>query len=128
MTLELWMLLGSSMLLFVLVMVQQLHVDLTLGPKYALSNREEAKPSTGISGRIDRAILNLRENLLLFAPVVLVLAIAGISNGATRNGAMVFFVARIVHALTYVLGITGIRSFAWLVGIVGIGMMLSALF
>ena len=128
MTLELWMLLGSSMLLFVLIMVQQLHVDLTLGPKYALSNREEAKPSTGISGRIDRAILNLRENLLLFAPVVLVLAIAGISNGATRNGAMVFFVARIVHALTYVLGITGIRSFAWLVGIVGIGMMLSALF
>ena len=128
MTLELWMLLGCSMLLFVLVMVQQLHVDLTLGPKYALSNREEAKPSTGISGRIDRAILNLRENLLLFAPVVLVLAIAGISNGATRNGAMVFFVARIVHALTYVLGISGIRSFAWLVGFVGIGMMLSALF
>ena len=128
MTLELWMLLGSSMLLFVLVMVQQLHVDLTLCPKYALSNREEAKPSTGISGRIDRAILNLRENLSLFVPVVSVLAIAKISNGATQNGAILFFVARIVHAITYVFGITGIRSLAWFAGIVGIGIMLSALF
>ncbi|MCJ8278645.1 MAG: MAPEG family protein [Rivularia sp. ALOHA_DT_140] len=128
MTLELWMLLGCSMLLFALVMLQQLHVDLTLGPKYALSNREEAKPNTGISGRIDRAILNLRENLLLFAPVVLVLAIVGISSGATQNGAILFFVARIVHAVTYVLGITGIRSLAWFAGIVGIGIMLSALF
>jgi len=128
MTLELWMLLGSSMLLFVLIMLQQLHVDLTLGPKYALSNREEAKPSTGISGRIDRAILNLRENLLLFVPVVLVLAIVGISNGITQNGAIVFFIARIVHAVTYVLGITGVRSLAWFAGIVGIGMMLSAVF
>ncbi|MEO1185368.1 MAG: MAPEG family protein [Cyanobacteria bacterium J06636_27] len=128
MTLELWMLLGSSMLLFVLVMLQQLHVDLTLGPKYALSNREEPKPDTGISGRIDRAILNLRENLLLFAPVVLVLAIVEISNGITQNGAIVFFVARIVHAFTYVIGITGVRSLAWFAGIVGIGMMLSAVF
>ena len=128
MTIELWMLLGSSKLLFALVKLQQLHVDLTLGPKYALSNREEAKPNTGISGRIDRAILNLRENLLLFAPVVLILAIAKISNGATQNGAILFFVARIIHAVTYVLGITMIRSLAWFAGIVGIGIMLSALF
>ena len=128
MTIELWMLLGSSMLLFALVMLQQLHVDLTLGPKYALSNREEAKPNTGISGRIDRAILNLRENLLLFAPVVLILAIAKVSNGSTQNGAILFFVARILHAVTYVLGITMIRSLAWFAGIVGIGIMLSALF
>ncbi|MGB3636216.1 MAG: MAPEG family protein [Rivularia sp. (in: cyanobacteria)] len=128
MTIELWMLLGSVLLLFVLIMAQQLHVDLTIGPKYALSNREEAKPSTGMSGRIDRAISNLRENLLLFAPVVLVLAIAGISTGITKNGAIVFFVARIVHAVTYVLGITGVRSLAWFAGIVGIGMMLSGLF
>lgn len=116
------------MLLFVLIMVQQLQVDLTMGVKYAVSNREEAKPSTGMSGRIDRAILNLRENLLLFATVVLVLATAEISNGATRNGSILFFVARIVHAVTYVLGITGIRSLAWFAGIVGIGIMLSALF
>ncbi|MGF1514270.1 MAG: MAPEG family protein [Elainellaceae cyanobacterium] len=127
MTTELWTLLGSVLLLFALVMVQQLHVDLTAGPKYALSNREEKKPDTALAGRIDRAILNLRENLIMFAPVVLVLAIAGISTGATRLGATLFLVARVVHAVTYILGIIGIRSAAWFAGIVGIGVMLSGL-
>lgn len=128
MTVELWMLLGSSLLLFVLIMVQQLHTDFAIGPKYALSNREEPKPSAGISGRIDRAIINLKENLLLFMPVVLVLAIVGISTGATQTGSIVFFIARIIHAITYISGILLVRSLAWLGGMVGIGMMLTALF
>ena len=43
-------------------------------------------------------------------------------------GAIVFFIARIIHALTYVLGIIVIRSLSWFAGIIGIGIMLSALF
>lgn len=128
MTLELWMLLGCCLLLFILVMVQQIHTDLKMGAKYALSNREELKPNAGISGRIDRAILNLRENMLLFAPVVLVLAVAGISTGATQTGAIIFLIARTIHAITYVLGIILVRSLSWFAGIIGIGIMISALF
>lgn len=128
MTIELWMLLGSGEILFALVMVQQLNIDLTVGAKYALSNRSETITKTPLGGRIDRAIMNLRENLALFTPVVLVLAVAEVSTGATRMGAIVFFVARIIHAITYVLGIIVIRSLSWFVGIIGIGIMLSALF
>ncbi|MEM6613767.1 MAG: MAPEG family protein [Cyanobacteria bacterium P01_C01_bin.72] len=128
MTVELWMLLGSAAILFVLVMLQQLHLDLTAGAKYALSNRSEPITKSPFAGRIDRAIMNLRENLLLFAPVVLVLAIADISTGRTQTGAVVFFIARIIHAITYVSGIILVRSLSWFAGIIGIGIMLSALF
>lgn len=128
MTIELWMLLGSAAILFVLVMLQQLNLDLTAGAKYALSNRSESITKSPFAGRIDRAIMNLRENLLLFIPVVLVLATAGISTGATQTGAVVFFVARIVHAITYVTGIILVRSLSWFAGIIGIGIMLSAIF
>ena len=128
MTIELWMLLGSSAILFVLIMLQQLYLDLTAGAKYALSNRSEPIAKSSLAGRIDRAIMNLRENLLLFAPVVLVFAVAGISTGSTQTGAIVFFIARIVHAITYVSGIIMVRSLSWFAGIIGIGIMLSALF
>ena len=128
MTIELWMLLGSGAILFALVMVQQLNIDLTVGAKYALSNRSEAITKTPLGGRIDRAIMNLRENLVLFTPVVLVLAVIEVSTGATQTGAIIFFIARIIHAITYVLGIIVIRSLSWFAGIIGIGIMLSALF
>lgn len=128
MTIELWMLLGSAAILFVLLMLQQLHLDLTEGAKYALSNRSEMIAKSALSGRIDRAINNLRENLILFTPVVLVLAAIDLSTGATQTGAIIFFIARIVHAATYVLGITVVRSLGWFAGIIGIGIMLSALF
>ncbi len=128
MTLELWMLAGSVLLLFVLIMIQQLHTDVTIGAKYALSNREVPKPITGLSGRIDRTLANHKENLLLFAPIVLILATVGISTGVTRNGAILFLAARIVHALSYIFGLIPFRSVVWMLGIVGIGMMASALF
>lgn len=128
MTLELWMLVGSVFLLFVLVMTQQLHTDVTVGVKYALSNREEPKSRAGLSGRIDRTIANHKENLLFFAPIVLILAAAGISTGVTRNGAILFLAARIAHALMYIFGLVPFRSVAWMLGIVGVGMMASALF
>lgn len=128
MTIELWMLLRSAAILFVLVMLQQLNVDLTTGVKYALSNRSEVITKTPLAGRIERAIMNLRENLAFFTPVVLILAVAEISTGVTQTGAVIFFIARIVHAITYVFGIIVIRSLSWFAGIIGIGIMLSALF
>ena len=128
MTIELWMLLANSAILFILIMLQQLYIDLTAGPKYALSNRSEPITKSPLAGRIERAIANLKENLLLFAPVVLVLAVAGVSTKATQTGAILFFVARIVHAITYVSGIILVRSLSWFAGIIGIGIMLSALF
>jgi len=51
--------------------------------------------------------------------VFLVAAVAHISNPATVFGAQLFFYARVVHALLYLVGVPWIRPLAWGVGIAG---------
>jgi uncharacterized MAPEG superfamily protein len=49
--------------------------------------------------RAFRAHLNLLEQFLPYAVIVLIGHIAGVSNGTTRICAIVFFVLRVVHAV-----------------------------
>ena len=60
---------------------------------------------------------------MLFTPVALIIAFAGLSNPLTALGAEIYFYSRVVHAVTYAAGITYIRTIAWVAGIVGLGMM-----
>jgi uncharacterized MAPEG superfamily protein len=83
------------------------------------SNREGVADPTGAAGRGLRAHRNLIENLVPFAIAVLVAHVLGISNAMTAAGALVFLAARLVHAVSYFLGITGVRTLAYLAGLVG---------
>ena len=57
-------------------------------------NREGLPEITGWAGRAKRAHLNMIENLVLFAALVLIAAVAGKANAMTAMGAMIFFWAR----------------------------------
>lgn len=54
--------------------------------------------------RAFRAHLNLLEQFLPFAVVVIVAHLAGVSNGVTASAALVFFVLRLVHAVWMIAG------------------------
>lgn len=127
MTVELWVLLACVLIMLVLVFVQQIHIDRTMGAKYAISNRSDPRAPSDFGGRADRALANIIENLILYAPVALMVAIAGASSGVTQLGALIFLGGRVVHAVTYLAGIVLVRSLAWLAGIVGILMMVYGL-
>lgn len=127
MIVELWVLLACVLLTFVLVFVQQIHIDRTMGAKYAISNRSEPRVASAFGGRADRALANIKENLVLYAPVALMIAIAGASSGLTQLGALVFLGGRVVHAITYLAGVVLVRSLAWMAGIIGLGMMVYGL-
>ena len=107
--------------------MQQLHVDFTMGVAYALSNRAEPRRPSAFGDRVARAIDNLRENNLLFAPVALSVAVLGASTGLTQTGALVYGIGRVVHAASYLAGITVIRSLGWAAGVAGIAMMVFSL-
>lgn len=66
--------------------------------------------------RAKRAHLNAIENLAVFAPVVLVAAIVGISTPATVWSARIYLVARLLHYVIYTAGIPVIRTLAFLAG------------
>ena len=119
MTIELWALLGVAAVLWLAILVQQLQLDKVAGAQYALSNRDEGHRfdgATALTGRLTRLVRNHVEGLALFAPLVLIAAVADISNAWTQRTAMIFLVTRLLHFVFYAAGITPFRSFAWGIG------------
>jgi uncharacterized MAPEG superfamily protein len=86
-------------------------------------NREGLPEYTGWAGRAKRAHLNMIENLVLFAALVLIAAVANKANATTAMGAMIFFWARLAYAIIYVIGIPWLRTLAWAVSVIGLAMI-----
>ena len=126
MTVDLWMLIASTALSWLLIMVAA--TPAVADVKVGLGNREDLPAPTGLFGRASRASANMKENLPMFAVVVLVAHVSGSADATSALGAQIFFGARVAHALIYIAGIPGIRTLSWLVSIVGMGMVASSLF
>ncbi len=69
--------------------------------------------------RAHRAHLNLLENLVPFAALVLVAHVSGAANEITALGVRLFFWGRLVQAAVHIAGIPWIRTFAFAVSWVG---------
>jgi len=81
-------------------------------------NRDRAPAADGLSGRIARAHANLVESLVPFAASVLAAHILQVSNRWTVAASALYVAARFVHATSYALGVTIIRSAAFYAGVV----------
>ena len=127
MTVELTMLAYSAGLLFLLVMVQAFAGIRSVGAVPLANSRDDLPPAKGFHARMLRVVDNHREGLTIFAPLVLIAAVAHVSNGVTVLGAQLFFYSRVVHAGLYLLGAPMIRPLAWAVGLAGTVMIFAAL-
>jgi uncharacterized MAPEG superfamily protein len=65
--------------------------------------------------RTYRAHINLVENLPVFASLVLVAHVSDQNNDLTAQAAMVFFWARVAHAVVYIAGWPYVRTLAFFV-------------
>lgn len=66
--------------------------------------------------RSRQAHANAVENLVVFAPLVLIAAFLNVSNPVTLLAAKIYLVARLVHYSVYIAGIPVIRTLAFLSG------------
>lgn len=128
MTPELTYLAYSIAVFFVVVFVQATAGILNNGGLAMANARDNLKPPTVFQARMKRLTDNYRENLWFFAPLVLIAAIAGISNQWTVLGAQVFLFSRIAHAVWYAFGWPYVRPVFWFAGVIGCGMIFLALF
>jgi len=126
MTIELQMLVYSTALLIVLVLAQAVTGVSSAGLMPLVGPRDNLPPPKTFHARMLRVVDNHREGLTMFAPLVLVLALAQISNQWTQFGAQLFFYSRVVHAVLYIAAVPLVRPLAWTVGVVGTVMMLLA--
>ena len=82
----------------------------------AVGYPENAKPQSAWAQRLMKAHYNAVENLVLFAPLVLIAHITGVSNEWTIMACAVFFWARLVHAVTYTFAVPWLRTLSFAAG------------
>lgn len=97
---------------YVLNRVQVRGVPRSLG-----NPRPDDKPHADWAERAIRAHANAVENLVLFAPVVLALAMTDKTDATTAMACGIYFAARVVHYAAYVLGVPVVRTLAYLTGL-----------
>ena len=123
MSVELLMLVYSAVLLLVIILVQAGLGISQNGLMAQAGNRDNLAEPTVLRQRLQRLSANMQENLVLFAIVVLVASAAGVSNDTTAMGAVVFFYARVGHAIIYTFGWPVIRPLFYFAGVIGVGMI-----
>ena len=117
----------SGLLCLVLALPYTTALVLKLGLPVMAGNRENFPVIEGWIGRAKRAHLNMVENLVPFA--ALLLAAAGLNKMGplTVLGAQLFFWGRVGHAAAYIAGIAYARTAAYLVSVVGMVLIFVAI-
>jgi uncharacterized MAPEG superfamily protein len=120
---ELMLLAWSAALCLVLVLPYATALTLKLGLPTMAGNREGLPEPTGWIGRAKRAHMNMLENLVPFAALVLAAHTMGKLGALTMLGAQLFFWGRVVHAGSYIAGIRYVRTLGFFAGYVGMAMI-----
>ena len=73
------------------------------------------KPQSPWAIRLMKAHHNAVENLVVFAALVLAANALGVSNSVVAGASMVYFWARVVHALSYTFAVAWVRTISFTV-------------
>jgi uncharacterized MAPEG superfamily protein len=105
----------AALLQAVQLMLFAVAANLQVGPAYSLSPRDEQRRLTGLAGRLQRALSNHVEALVLFAVAVVLVTLAGKASALTAASAWVYLGARTLYVPAYAFGWTPWRSLIWAV-------------
>lgn len=127
-SIEMKMLLYSSILGIVSLLIATHLATKQRGVKWNLSPRDEPVPElTGIAGRMDRAFKNFMQTFPFFIAAIVMVQITGMQSTSSMVGAHMYFWARLIYIPLYAAGIPVVRSLVWLVSLIGLIMVMAAL-
>ena len=120
----------SVVLLLVQLVLQALPGVIEFGLAYAFSPRDERTAAEGRrSARASSAPSTIcSKPIPAFVALALALAVTGKTGGMGATGAQIWFWARVVYVPVYALGIPYLRTLIWTISVIGLVMMLIALF
>jgi len=127
MSVDIQMLIAATVLCVLLALPYTMGFIFTRGLFVVAGNREDFPSGKGWIGRSHRAHVNMVENLVPFAALVLAAQVSNQADAWTALGAQVFLYSRIVHAVVYILGVPWLRTLAWFGGVIGMAMIVYAL-
>jgi len=123
MTPEVQMLAATGLLALTLTVIQAVRNVVVLGLTTAVGTQEDLPEWKGWHDRLNRALRNLIEATAIFAPIVIALILSNQTTDATGLGAQIFFGARVAHVILFMAAIPFLRTMAWFVGVIGIGIV-----
>jgi uncharacterized MAPEG superfamily protein len=98
------------------------------GMPWAAGPRDDARAPLGkMGGRLERAYQNFLETFPFFAAAVLLAHALDKSNHNSVLGAQIYVWARLLYIPAYVFAIPFLRTLIWIAGLVGIVMVMSAI-
>ncbi|WP_424985905.1 MAPEG family protein [Microbulbifer sp. S227A] len=97
-----------------------------VGPETALGPRDAPINLTGTAGRLQRAMNNHFEGLILFTIPCVTIALTNQSTAFTAACAWTYLLARILYVPAYALGLSPWRSVIWMIGLIATALMLLA--
>jgi uncharacterized MAPEG superfamily protein len=113
-------------LLWVVYMIDRVMVR---GLEATLDNPgPNAIPQSPWAQRLMAAHANAVENLVLFAPLVIILHILNISSGLTITACVLYFSARLAHAVIYAWGVPLFRTLSFLASWTALVILVLAIF
>ncbi|MFQ6552663.1 MAPEG family protein [Aestuariibius insulae] len=113
MTIELLSVFVTGAMLWLSIVIQQLHLDKAAGTKFALSNRDAPPDLPPAQARMLRAVRNQSDVAAVWIALVVVQQISGAGGALTYWAAVAMIASRLLYFPLYALGITPFRSFAW---------------
>lgn len=118
MTPELTALTLCGLLQMVQFIVFAVPANLELGTRYTSGPRDKPpnQPLSTLTGRLQRAMNNHFEGLILFTLAVVVVTLSNQSTPVTQTAAWLFLAARILYVPAYALGLSPWRSAIWGLG------------
>ena len=82
----------------------------------AVGYPDHPKPQSPWAQRLMKAHANAVENLVVFATLILLAHALSITSAAIATAAVVYFWARVVHAVSYTLGVPWVRTLSFAAG------------
>lgn len=123
MSFELTLLAWSAMLALAHVVVQAFFYNLQITPDQNAGPRDDIPLPSGVAGRANRALRNFVETYPAFVALAATAAISGTSNTWTQGGAGLYLLMRIVYVPLYIAGVPYVRTAAWSLSGLGLGLM-----
>jgi uncharacterized MAPEG superfamily protein len=123
---EITVLAYAGLLQFVQFVLMALPANRQLGTDYTAGARDEPRALSGVPARLNRAMQNHFEGLILFTLAVVVVTLANKSSGVTEVCAWLYLAARILYVPLYASGVRYLRSVVWAAGFVATLVMLIA--
>ena len=115
MTMELYYLIVFALLIIATIFTQQLSSIFSEGLLPLFGSREGLK-FNGLTGRLERSIINSAISMAIILPPVLAIQITESSTPDGILAMQIFLGARLLYVLSYAFSVSGLRSAAWVTG------------